>query len=231
MHLDLRTPDAAELSAALESLASWQRDDLPVQVHPGDLGWNWQFGAQATSDAARLWTGPHGPVALCLVDAGVLRLAMDPAVADDEQVAQQLADDLDDPRSGVLPELDASAEVRLGGALRRGLRERGWVEDMAWTPLTMPLSTLTPSASQTGDAQPARGLRVTVTDPSRLADIDLWIGAHRAAWPRSTFDRPRWQHLSSGPVFDLARCLVGWDAQDRASPPRSSGRPGPVARV
>lgn len=231
MHLDLRTPDLAELSAALDSLASWQRDDLPVQLHPGDLGWNWQSGPQATADLTRLWTAPHGPVALCLVDDGVLRLAMDPAVADDEQVADRLADDLDDPGSGVLPGADASAEVRLGGALRRRLRERGWVEDMPWTPLTMPLATLAASSEQTDAVEPGPGLRVTATDPSRLDEVDAWIGAHRAAWPRSRFDRTCWQHLSSGPAFDRARCLVGWDAQDRAVAATivwsaGTGRPG-----
>ena len=48
------TPD--QLGAVVEDLASWQQDGLPVQLHPGDLGWQWRFGVGALAEALRVWT-------------------------------------------------------------------------------------------------------------------------------------------------------------------------------
>lgn len=206
MQLTLRTPDVAELTSTLPVLSQWQRADLPVQVHPGDLGWNWQFSAATTAAGTRIWTGHDGPVAMGMVDDGVLRLAIAPQYAHDEAVAEHIAADLDDPARGVLPDADASAEIRSGEALRARLRTLGWIDDMPWTPCTLRLDA--PVADP--------GLRVTKVDPHDTADVDAWIAAHRAAWPRSTFDTDRWARLSGGPLFPAARCLIGWDATGHA---------------
>src|SRR4051812_3164940 len=45
----MHVPAAADLAPILESLAAWQRDDGPFQLHPGDLGWHWRFGAEQTA--------------------------------------------------------------------------------------------------------------------------------------------------------------------------------------
>ena len=40
----------------IDAVASWQREGLPVQVHPGDLGWYQRFGSQALASGLRVWT-------------------------------------------------------------------------------------------------------------------------------------------------------------------------------
>ena len=37
---------ADDLPHLVRLLASWQRVGSPFQLHPGDLGWHWRFGAQ-----------------------------------------------------------------------------------------------------------------------------------------------------------------------------------------
>ena len=56
MSLELSTPTADQLAAVVADLSSWQQDGLPVQLHPGDLGWAWRFGAVTLAEALRVWT-------------------------------------------------------------------------------------------------------------------------------------------------------------------------------
>ena len=56
MAIELSTPDAYQLGDVVRALRDWQRDDSPMQLHPGDLGWNWQFGAETTAAAVRAWS-------------------------------------------------------------------------------------------------------------------------------------------------------------------------------
>jgi hypothetical protein len=44
------------LGEAVRVLREWQYDRAPVQLHPGDLGWYWRFGAEATGAAVRTWS-------------------------------------------------------------------------------------------------------------------------------------------------------------------------------
>lgn len=41
---------------ALGVLREWHYDGAPIQLHPGDLGWFWRFGAEATAAAVRTWS-------------------------------------------------------------------------------------------------------------------------------------------------------------------------------
>lgn len=50
----LSQPDIDGLSDAVGALREWQHDRAPMQLHPGDLGWLWRFGAAATAAAAAL---------------------------------------------------------------------------------------------------------------------------------------------------------------------------------
>jgi hypothetical protein len=51
--LQLATPDV--LDDVVEAVADWQREGRPVQLHPGDLGWNWSLGTQQLAAAVRVW--------------------------------------------------------------------------------------------------------------------------------------------------------------------------------
>ncbi|HLR28364.1 MAG TPA: GNAT family N-acetyltransferase [Ruania sp.] len=49
------TPRTAQLPGVIDTVASWQHEGFPVQVHPGDLGWYQRFGAEELAGALRLW--------------------------------------------------------------------------------------------------------------------------------------------------------------------------------
>ena len=59
--IEVGTPGTDELGAVVAALRQWQRDDAPIQLHPGDLGWYWRFGPQATAAARDLWTSINRP--------------------------------------------------------------------------------------------------------------------------------------------------------------------------
>ena len=56
--MKLETPDVTGLDEAVRALREWQHDSSPFQLHPGDVGWFWRFGAEATAAAVR--TCPTG---------------------------------------------------------------------------------------------------------------------------------------------------------------------------
>ena len=53
MAISLGTPEVVELSTVVDALREWQYDGAPMQLHPGDVGWFWRFGAEATAAAVR----------------------------------------------------------------------------------------------------------------------------------------------------------------------------------
>ncbi len=62
------TPGAAGLRETVDVLRRWQHDRAPVQLHPGDLGWYWRFGADATAAAVRTWSRDGQILAIGLLD-------------------------------------------------------------------------------------------------------------------------------------------------------------------
>ena len=66
--IELRSPAVGELSDVVRVLREWQHTDAPMQLHPGDLGWFWQFGAEATAAAVRTWSQAGQIVAVGLLD-------------------------------------------------------------------------------------------------------------------------------------------------------------------
>ena len=124
------------------ALASWQRDGIPVQLHPGDLGWQWRFGADVLADSLRVWSRDEEIVAIGFVDrdvlvdeAAVVRMALAPSVDQNDDVARVLVRDLEDSSTGVLPAGSATVEARFGQAFRSLLDAHGWLPDEPWTPL------------------------------------------------------------------------------------------------
>src|SRR3954453_15060798 len=88
-------PDARGLRGAVEALRGWQHEGAAMQLHPGDLGWFWRFGASATAEAVRTWGRDDELLAVGLLDGPeVVRLAIAPSAQQDEDLAQRLVDDL-----------------------------------------------------------------------------------------------------------------------------------------
>ena len=200
--IELSQPGVDGLSHALRALRDWQQDSDPVQLHPGDLGWNWRFGAEATAAAVRTWSRDRQVLAVGLVDSPeLLRLAVSPAARDDEELARQLLDDLTRPERGVLAPGDIAVEARGWAALREVLTADGWVADEPWTPLRRDL------------AEPVEdcGVRVEVTGPEQAP---VRAAVQRAAFDRSIFTAERWHAMAAGPAYADARCLVAYDDRD-----------------
>ena len=141
MQLELSTPAPDQLGAVMADLASWQQDGLPVQLHPGDLGWHWRFGADALARALRVWSSHHVTMAIGFLDGrSLVRMGIAPWADHDAELAQALVRDLEDPARSVLEAREIAVEARFGTALRSLMRSHGWVDGEAWTPLVRDLS-------------------------------------------------------------------------------------------
>jgi GNAT superfamily N-acetyltransferase len=204
VHVDLTTPHPHALDAILSDLASWQQDGLPVQLHPGDLGWQWRFGPAALAKALRVWTANETVVAIGFIDqASLIRMGVRPSAGQDEELAQALVHDLEDPTRGVLTGDKVVVEARFGVAFRSLLHQRGWIDDEPWTPLDRDLQ----------DPVEVPGLRVEIVGHDRVADR---VAVQRAAFDHSSFTADLWTVMSQSPAYRHARCLLGYDDQDDA---------------
>ena len=204
MAIVLSTPGAHELSTAIGALREWQYDGAPTQLHPGDLGWFWRFGAIATAAAVRTWTRRGQLLAVGLLDGpGLVRLAIAPAATRDGELAQRLSTDLAAAQPGVLVEGKLAVEAPAGALVRQVLIEGGWIIDVPWTPLSRDL------------ADPVTGpeVRIEVVGP---ASAHVRAEVQRAAFIGSTFTAERWHAMASGPAYADARCLVAYDGRGDA---------------
>jgi GNAT superfamily N-acetyltransferase len=204
MRFELSTPRVDQLDAVVADLSSWQQDGLPVQLHPGDLGWRWRLGSMTLARGLRRWTVDATTMAIGFVDkASLIRMAIAPRADHDEGLAQELVRDLEDPTRGILDGHKVSVEARFGTAFRSLMQSRGWVDGDPWTPLARDLS----------DPVEGSDLRVEVVGPERVDDR---VAVQRAAFARSTFTAELWDEMSRSPAYRQARCLVGYDGQDNA---------------
>lgn len=223
--ITVQTPTTAGLGPVVTAMASWQREGLPVQLHPGDLGWQWRFGADVLAASLRVWSRGEEIVAIGLVDhdvagddVAVIRMALAPSVDQDEDVARAVASDLEDPGRGILPAGGTAVEARFGQTLRSLLGDRGWLPDEPWTPLHRDLTHAVESCA----------LRVETVGPSHVAER---VAVQAAAFARSTFTVDRWLTMSAGIPYQEARCLVGYDDEGVAVAALTvwsagTGRPG-----
>jgi GNAT superfamily N-acetyltransferase len=187
-----------QLDAVVDALRGWQHDGASVPLHPGDIGWNWRFGAPATAMALRTWTQNGEILAVGMLDApGVLRLAIAPDSQDREDLARQMGGDLSDPHGAVLPSGEAVVEARFGGPLRALLLDAGWSADEPWTPLRRDLS---------GPVEACR-MRVEVVGPQ---EAEIRAAVQRAAFEGSTFTAAHWQAMAAGSPYADARCLLAY---------------------
>src|SRR4051794_11890315 len=115
MAIVLGSPGVDDMAALLDDLREWQRDGVATQLHPGDVGWFWRLGADATAGAVRTWSVGGRVVAAGLLDEPtVFRLALDPDAHEDLELARRVAEDLSDPARGVLPAGKAYVEAPAG---------------------------------------------------------------------------------------------------------------------
>lgn len=211
MGIELTTPGVSDLTDVAAVLSGWQHDGGPLQLHPGDLGWHSLRGADATAAALRVWSRDGRTVALGLLDGpDLLRMAVDPGLVDDEELARAVVGDVDDPARGVMAAGTATVEARGAGALCRSLAERGWTDDEPWTPFHIDL------ADPVADVD----LRVETIEADRA---DVWVAVHWSAFKGTPFEEEhrrlfvdRWRTMATGPFYDGARSLAAFDADDRA---------------
>jgi GNAT superfamily N-acetyltransferase len=219
MSIVLSTPEVDRLSEVVRVLREWQYDGAPVPLHPGDVGWYWRFGAEATAAALRTWSRDGQILAVGLLDGPeVLRLAIAPDAQDDEEVAQQMVADVTQPERGVLPDGNVDIEARSGALFRGLLLDDGWAAEEPWTPLRRDL------------AEPVEdcGVRIEVTGPEQAG---VRAAVQCAAFDGSTFTDERWHAMAAGLPYTDARCLVAYDSEDTAVAAATvwtagAGRPG-----
>lgn len=197
-------PGVDGLSAAVGALRAWQDEGAPTQLHPGDLGWFWRWGAEATAEAVRTWSRDGRILAVGLLDGpDLLRLTTAPDAWRDEELARRVADDVTVPERGVLPAGKVSVEAPTGVRLQELLTERGgWSFDAPWTPLHRDLT------------EPVHhpGVRIEAVGPERA---QVCAAVHRSAFGGGRFTAERWHAMAAGLPFTEARSLVAYD--DRGS--------------
>jgi ribosomal protein S18 acetylase RimI-like enzyme len=204
MTIVLSKPGVDGLSEAVGALREWQYDEAPLQLHPGDLGWFWRAGAEATAAAVRTWSRDGRILAVGLLDApDLVRLTTAPDAQQDEGLARQLVEDMAEPERGVLPAGKVYVEAPTGARVRDLLFEARWNADEPWTPLRRDLT------------EPVKnpGVRIEVIGPEQA---HVRAAVHRASFGSPKFTDQRWHVMAAGLAYADARCLVAYDDQDNA---------------
>lgn len=200
MTLTMSRPTIEQLPSVLEVLTAWQTGDRPAQLHPGDLGWFWRFGAERTAQAVRTWSRAGEVLAVGLLDgADVLRLEIAPQALHDGELARQVADDAAAPRRGVFQAGEAYVAAP-PGALVEELLRRGWEHGELWTPLRRDLD----------EPVPDPGVHIEVVGPEQVHERTV---VQRSAFAKSTFTTARWHAMAASPAYTAARCLLARNDQ------------------
>lgn len=204
MATTLTTPDPDQLEVVIGTLRSWQREEGPFHLHPGDLGWHHLRGAERTAAHLRLWNRHGQLVALGLLDGpDLVRTAIAPALAADEELASTMAETLVDPAHGVLPEGPVFLEAHSAHRLRTELTARGWSEGEPWVPLRRELS----SPVERGE------LAVEQVGPGSAGE---YAAVHRSAFDSPGVTEERFATMTTGPAHRDAVSLLGRDRDGAA---------------
>ncbi|MEU9497265.1 GNAT family N-acetyltransferase [Streptomyces sp. NPDC048196] len=204
MAMVLGKPGVDALREAVGVLREWQYDGAPMQLHPGDLGWFWRSGAEATAAAVRTWNRDGRILAVGLLDGpGLLRLTIAPDAHRDEELAQQLVEDVSEPGRGVLPAGRVNIEAPMGALVQDLLAEGGWHVDEPWAPLRRDLT------------EPVQdpGVRIDVAGPEQAHVV---AAVHRAAFDGSRFTDEGWHAMAAGSPYADARSLIAYDDRGNA---------------
>jgi ribosomal protein S18 acetylase RimI-like enzyme len=204
MTIALGEPGVGGLSEAVDALRDWQHEGAPMQLHPGDVGWFWRFGAEATAAAVRTWSRDGQILAVGLLDGhDLLRMTIAPEAQRDEELARRLVADVTQPEHGVLAQGTVYIEAPASALIQGLLAGEGWDTDEPRTPLRRDLG------------QPVKdlGVRIEVTGPEQA---HVRAAVQRSAFDRSTFTDDRWHTMAAASPYADARCLVAYDDQGNA---------------
>ncbi|MEW1844594.1 GNAT family N-acetyltransferase [Nonomuraea angiospora] len=204
MTIVLGEPGVDGLSEVVGVLREWQYDGAPMQLHPGDVGWFWRFGAEATAAAVRTWSRGGQILAVGLLDQpDLLRLTIAPDAQRDEELARQLVEDVTEPERGVLIEGKVNVEAPMRALVQDLLSKSGWNVDEPWTPLRRDLT------------EPVKdpGVRIEVIGPEQA---HVRTAVQRASFDGSRFTEEHWHAMAAGLPYADARCLVAYDDQGDA---------------
>ncbi|HET6286133.1 MAG TPA: GNAT family N-acetyltransferase [Amycolatopsis sp.] len=204
MAIDLERPGLDGLNEAVGALREWQAEGVAWQLHPGDLGWFWRSGAEATAAAVRIWRRDGRILAVGLLDgADLLRLTTAPDARRDEELARRVTEDVLAPERGVLPPGEVSIEAPQDALLQELLPGHGWHTGEPWTPLSRDLT----------EPVKAPDLRIETIGPD---DCHIWADVMRGAFDGSKFTPEKWHTMATGAPYADARYLVGYDGQGDA---------------
>ena len=199
--IELSTPDVGQLGDVVRALREWQHDASSMQLHPGDLGWFWRFGAEAVAAAVRTWSRDGRLLGIGFLDGPeVLRMTVAPRAWREEELAHQVVADVSEPERGVLPAGKVSVEAPDGTRVQDLLSHTGWSAGEPWTPLRRDL---------TGPVE-QEAVRIEVIGSGQEAEF---TAVHRSAWGSPRFTDESWRTMAAGLPYADARCLLGYDDQ------------------
>ena len=220
VEITLSTPSVAQLDEVVAVLGRWQDDVTAFQLHPGDLGWFWRYGAEATAAAVRTWSRDGEVLAIGLLDgAEVLRMTVAPELWREEELARQVLADVSDPTRGVLQAGVVSIEAPNGCRVQGLLSDVGWNDGEAWTPLTRDLT----------EPVVAPELRIELVGPQQASAYAAVVASAFGTQPREE----RWHAMATGPAYADACSLIAYDDQGAAAAVATvwsagPGRPGVI---
>jgi ribosomal protein S18 acetylase RimI-like enzyme len=199
MTIELGTPTVAALGTVVRALADWQDEAAPTQLHPGDLGWYWRYGAEAMAATLRTWSRDGQLLAIGFLDGqDVLRMTVAPQVWREDELADRVVADVSEPQRGVLPAGKVSVETPDDTRVRDVLCDAGWAAGESFTPLRRDLDVPVEDTD----------LRTEVVRSGRESEF---TAVHRAAWGHSRFTDELWHQMTTGLPYPGARCLLGYD--------------------
>ena len=170
--------------------------DLPVQLRQAIWDGRGASGPAGSPMLLRVWTAGDTTVAIGFVDeASLIRMALAPPADHDEDLAQALVGDLEDPTQARLHGSRSSSKPASGRHSARCSRSHGWVDSDPWTPLVRDLS----------DPVEGTDLRVEVVGDDRV-EQDRWR-CRVGVFERSTFTAGRWRRCRSRRHTEGWRCL------------------------
>ncbi len=198
--IELHTPHVRELDDVVSALRRWQRDDAPIQLHPGDLGWHWRFGAAVLAAAVRTWSRDGKILAVGFLDSpDVLRMTVAPDVWCQEELARDVVADLSESERGVLPAGKVSVEVPDSTRIQELLSDGVWRSGDLWTPLRLDL------------AAPVDQTDLPTEVVASAEQVSECTAVHRSAWGSARFTDEKWHTMAAGSPFADARCLLARD--------------------
>ena len=194
MAIELKTPSADELDDVVRALRNWQRDDTPIQLHPGDLGWHWRFGAEVLAAAVRTWSRGGKILAIGFLDSPeVLRMTVAPEVWCEEELAREVVLGLSELERGVLPAGKVSVEVPDSTRVQDLLSCGVWRNGDPWTPLRLELAAPVDETDLRTEvvASPEQVSEFTAVHPTRSLNPDR-CSAEPPDSPRSASITSTW---------------------------------------